>query len=417
MAYDSVTLRAAATATSNSFTSAGFGTPSGAVAIVTRATANATAKAGQMVCIGKTDFTSQMCSGGQSEDNSGSTDSDSWSSNTKFLRALDADGTTVLFEGTVATTTDGLIITWSTDPAEGYLITLFMLDSDWSCDVGEIKGNSTEGSSVSYTGSAFEAEMGIFSYARLATTGAAVIGASQFTGFGVADNGASITQHGFGFDDPNGQGTSLARFRALSAATCGRASGEQFQVTAFGATGYTLKTLNSGGGYYVQSFLFSSGGNKVHALWDATPPATAPNDTAVTLTGMTPEFAIAISTAAAAYDTYYQVAPAAATVGIGFKDGSNEYSVSLSNEDAAGTTDTQNLVDTKLIHMPGHNGVDTDGNAVEATGAFSSEALTLSYTKLISTNDIAFGLAWGDAPAAGGVAPHFMHYQRLRRAG
>ena len=48
--------------------------------------------------------------------------------------------------------------------------------------------------------------------------------------------------------------------------------------------------------------------------------------------------------------------------------------------------------------------MDSDNNAVEATAAFTASGITLSYTKAVSANDIAFGMAWGDA--AGGYVPY-----------
>ena len=355
MAYDFVILRQAGSAGPDSFTSAGFGTPAGAMVTVTRALTNATAKDGNVFCIGVTDFTTSHCISAASQHGADISVSTRHTHTTRFVYMTDGDNT-VIAEGTVATTTNGITITWSTAPAEAYLITVKMWNADWSVHVGNQLVGNANANSV-YTGASFEAEMGVFLYTSALAAGTPSTRTSAQIAMGFADNGASITQLGCSVAMLNGKDTTDNRAEIWANRVLGTHGGNaKIELTAFSATGLTLVARLGNANTYVPFMLLSSNGNKGHALYTVNPPATRPNDVAVTGLGFTPDATLAISTAMTAYATQVTSPPGSNSFSFGAADGTSQFCNSLSDQDGAATTNTQSYVDTKLMHSPAHNG-------------------------------------------------------------
>ena len=405
MGVDFALARAAAdtVGASQDITVGSFGTPKACMVLITSAVANATATDHVMLGVGMYDGTTQIaCTIGCVH--GGGTSATRRRLDVTYGAYLQHGDNTNKAQGVISFITDGIRITWSgTQPAAAYLITVLLwTGSDFTGYVNRASVHPWENETTEVTGVGFEAD-------QLWLTSAGNLGDARMF-LGCVDNGDSIVQRGTSFWSDSGKADAdieaMIRDDAIGSETDGS---PHYEVTAFDGDGFDITTRGSASNdVYIAFLALHYGGVKEHSLatWQ-TPAATG--DVTVGSLGYTPDGLIGVFTEMPALNTNYATG-AAGSFGIGADDGTNEYSVSIADEDAAADMDTQSLVDTKFINKPMDDGAD---QAV-ATAAFTAGTITITYTDVDTTNAYNFGLAWGTSDEAGTVAPQVIQaYKRI----
>lgn len=417
MAYETAVVRAACTATSTDFEVAGFGTPSAAMVVITRATANDAAKDDLLVGVGFFDGSTEHCHCLVDEHGQDTTDSDRAVHTGKLVYLLDTDAA-VMASGDASWATDGLTITWDSNPVEAYLATVYLWNSDWSANVGAVATNATQGLTADYTSSSFVPEQMIGLHRMRSDLGTPGTNPNGFLGIGFADNGSGITQYSALMKSNNNKGTSdlgssvtNQYFAVNQAATWGA------EVTAFidngASSGFTVTTRLSSSDEQLVFLLLSSGGNKSHSLYDWQAPIAVPNDSTVADLGFTPDATIAVLTDMETWDTAFTNARAG-SMAISVHDGTTQICNSWASEDNADTSNTQCMSADAFLDKPADDGIaGVPGHA--GTAAIDSDGFTFSYTSAPTAGGRrSFGLTWGDAAAVVSDALRFRNGPGLR---
>ena len=123
-----------------SFTDSGFGTPKAALLFVSKGTTNGTAADHAILSVGATDGTNQIVVGARSAHGVSTSDADRRGATDEVIMMLDNTATTVECEANFKQwVTDGIQITWGSNPDSAYLVTVVLIGgSDVTAKVGTL---------------------------------------------------------------------------------------------------------------------------------------------------------------------------------------------------------------------------------------------------------------------------------------
>ena len=373
------------------FTKTGFGTPKAALFIVSRAATNGTVANGAKWSYGAaTGTTNRWCVAGQSENGQGTTDSDRYVTDTGVVVLLGNDGSLQGVADFVSFNEDNVILNWSTAPFAAVLLTIVLFGgTDLSAHANKFVDADLEDGATDVTGPGFEPDLvfvGGVSRAMDETR------ADSFRCvFGVCENDGGVdpqVQGGIGLFDKHGEDTSLCGLqvtsgRAIKAVTeTGTTYG--VELTTFDGSGFSATTRDAGaGGQFEWGYLALAFGGVVGHWVGAIDTPTATGDKAYTGPGFTPQFVMLLMSHASAYGSHNSTGPAAIAAGIGVITADDEFANGFQIEDAQGTSDTQNAVDSKAVWLPTDDGSTTNdfiGTGPGGSGSLDANGFTINFS-------------------------------------
>ena len=384
----------------------GFGeTVKAVMAYVSRGTANGTAADHASLSVGVSDGTRERSMCLFDEHNVGTTDSYRRMENDELLQQLDGTGAIDGEANFDSFITNGVRINVGNAFAAGYLGTYLMFGgSDVSAHCNEFTHTGGQNASQAVTGVGFEPDV-IFFF----TTTGAVGSSSNIMAFscGMAVNEATPVQGCSAMSSDDNKGTSVLSHRfhdnrvqiALSANT--GLINRSLEFSTFDTDGFT--TIKRDGSSNIQCYYLAlnfNGAIQVKGSHFDTPTATG-ND-AQTWPGFTPQAVhMLLSFVDVINATKTTGAVGAGTFALNAFDADAEWCIGMSSEDAAGTSDTQSLVNNIAVDVDR----DTGANVFAATGpsgsgSFDANGYTLNFTATDGTARKWAGVAFEEFSAA-----------------
>jgi hypothetical protein len=408
---------ASATATTQDFTSSGFGTAKACIVICTLAVTDGTAAADNAFGLGfATGTSNRFCQCPADEDGVATQDCTRVIRNDSiiWLSNPGSSGSLAVADFT-AFITDGIRITWSSVTGNQELVTVILLGGDdLSAHANSITWLDTVNEAIDVTAPGFEPDIVFMIGSRdevFNTPG----GGDTEASFGICHNdGASgITQRAIGMRYDNGEATSAVEMEFSTDATLVYSNNGshdwEVELGTFDSSGFTATARDAGGNNSVCAYLalkFAS-----HSSWVGTHSTpTSTGNSADTGPGFTPQFAMLGPSTAITADTLYTDSTAL-TTGIAAFDGTNEFCTTVSSEDGQATMDTQSLSDNTAVNVP-----DSGGTALLTASyvSFDANGFTLNYSAVDASN---IRLFWGfaveeDAAAGGFPWPSFQRHPK-----
>jgi len=369
-------------ATTQDFTSSGFGTPKAAIFLIGRGTANGTVADTFNWGLGFTDGTTSHSASVMCEHNAGVADSKRSQQQGELLHIMSDTGAldgAATFDSWI---TDGVRIDWSGNAlTNAHLVTCILIGgSDVTANVGLTR--ITTGTNVAHGVGA------IPDLFFLATTTASADGISNDAGLSLGvytyDGSADTQYYMSAFDNDGYDPTSTANI-LISGKVAGsiNASGvnRDYQITAEDSTNLTF--TRSGASFGIDplwlAISFGSATNKVEIVEFAIPTSTG-TGAIDTVGSWKPQFAMLFATD---NTSYAHSATVDCSQHIGVLDDTNEYSVSAGNEDAATTTIAKSLsankaLDTIKTSDGSYKGA--TGTVHTGSGSIDADGITIDWT-------------------------------------
>jgi hypothetical protein len=289
----------------------------------------------------------------------------------------------------------GVRINWNDRPGDFFLMTVLLMSVD-NVQVGTFAHSGTIDATIPVT-TGFQPNLILF-----ATTDQAFNDSDNVdhaVSIGACD--ASLNQYCVSAFDNDGEGVSNVFAEAMNNRIDSLISNDanarwRHEVTSIGATSFTVTQRNKGGfrktGYIAMRITDKS--VKVMPL----DTATATGNKVYTGLGFKPDVVGMGLSLAEAYNTVYSDANSG-TAGYGLMTSGAEYVTTVTVEDAADTTNTQNLINTKVLEIPQHNGT---AQNVASKVSLDNDGFTLNYTGVKSgTAKKGYYWAVGEVVAAG----------------
>lgn len=374
----------AATSTGNQdFTISGFGTPKGAIAILTYAVSNGVGADNAAWSVGLTDCTNSVLVHTQDRADGGTTsDTNRRATTTAFAELLEsgtANGATLDGIGTVSCITDGIRINWTTAMSAGFLVHVVLFGgSDMQVKVDVFTQNATVDASVDITTVGFQPE-GVFCLsAGLATAN--------------WDNSNQANSRiGFGVATTAGQGSvSQAINDAVTTTAYGGGTSSQYacnsslpadflegpvELSGFDAQGFTATTRSETQTFQFGYLAYTTGGKAASWSGEMNAPAT-PQSQSYTGPGFRPQAYMLFITGAATINTEI-VADDAGQFGLGMGDATAQFCASTRGDDGATTVENASLSVNTAVSV--RNQVGTARWVASLTG-FTSTGMDLDFT-------------------------------------
>lgn len=385
-------------------------TPTAALLYITRATADGVAADHAIIGGGAAKSTTERFAWSiHSEHALGTTDANKIFMTDQCICLLDSTGTAVDGEADfVSFLADvgagaGVRINWGNAPASAYLVTVVLFAADnVAC------GTYTTGAAASNTTTVtpgFE-----LSDLFLVSTGQGssldTIEANALLSMGVAHYDGAITQRvATIFDRDNAAAvgvTSQARTDRV-ALEIGNTGAEVWgsELTAVTATQFTVTQRTAGGGSDVVGYLALDFGSVGSWVGNTASPTSTGNQ-AISAPSFTPQGVMMFLSAMEAFATAY-TDTRAGSYGISAFTADDEYSNTISIEDASDPSNTQSLSDDTAVNMPSDAGV---ALCVASFVSMDANGWTLNHTAVAATAKIWFAFALEqDAPPASAVGP------------
>lgn len=410
--------QAAPTATgTQDYTSSGFGTPVAAMFFVSKATTANTDTDEAAQCVGWTDGTTDCALAGQSEHNQASSNTDGGPYSTHCILMMDIGATTT--EGSAvfsAWITDGVRINWDNALGSAYLVTCVLFGGDITAAHADVINLGTGTSALDQTAPGFQPNVVIAGCSPNRAVSTPGIN-NQFS-FGLAhDDGAGTTtqRHYFWWSrDGRASGQCFAAYDATSVlGDYATALTQNWEATLsdFDANGFSVTPSASAGG---TSMLYLALACEEAAVISSASGSGTGNKS-FTGSGFTPDALLAIGCQLTAASPTSNAEPAESwSYGVAVGTGaSDEYAISVLDDDGAATTDTQSRHDTKTLYQAS----DTGTAVCAATFvSFDSDGYTLNYATNATTDALHIALLIGSTPTPSStLQPYVMNYSRRRR--
>lgn len=384
-------------------------TPTAAMFFITRATADGVAADHAIVGGGAAKSTTERWAWSiHSEHALGTTDANKIFMADQCICLLDSAGTAVDGEADfVSFLADvgagaGVRINWGNAPASAYLVTVVLFAADnVAC------GTYTTGAAASNTTTVtpgFELS-DLFTVSTGQGSSLDTIETNAPLSMGVAHyDGATITQRAAAiFDRDNAAVVGVASQGRTDrvALEIGNTGAEIWgsELTAVTATQFTVTQRTAGGGGDVVGYLALDFGSVGSWVGDTASP-TATGNQAISTPGFPVQGVMMFLSAMEAFATAY-TDTRAGSYGISVFTANDEYSNTISIEDASDPSNTQSLSDDTAVNMPG------DAGAALCTASFVSmnaNGWTLNHTAVAGTAKIWFAFALEqDAPPVSAV--------------
>lgn len=347
------------------FTKAGFGTPKACIFLLTNDSLDdADVDAQSRMSIGFSDFISHFCIAHQDEDASAKVDCDAIKSNTKVYTTLDVGGG-VNDTGTASTVTDGVRITNDTSLPSGHFATVIMFGgADLKVDLVNAAINSIQDGTVTPTVTLDDNDDKLIFFIGSDITAEDSASSGINNSFGVchatgSDGGGwTFSQRcmGWASDHNNNDGSPFATVETdhvLKMITETGGDDWALEVTALSASGntLTLTTRDTGAGANMEVYLLVLDlDDRSAKVGDVIGPVASEWTPAVSL-GFTPQYVGLGLTVLNAYDTI-GTDEKAGSLGISSNTGTGEETChTWYNEDAAATTNTNNLFRSRALDL------------------------------------------------------------------
>ena len=354
------------------FTKTGFGTPKACIVLLTfDTTDNTSAAAEGRMSIGFSDFTSDFCITQQDEDASAKVDCDALRSNTKCYILLDA-GAVIQCHGTASTITDGVRLTNVANTLGAVFATVIMFGgADLNISLVRTAINSSQDgtATISHTGFTDGNDKLIFfigtdvSAEDNANTGINnSFGVCHATGSDAG--GWTFVQRciGWASDHNNTVGSPSAVIstdRVLDIITETGGQDWGLEVTAFSNSGgtWTVTTRDNGSGAGMEVYSLALDLDDRKAKVSSVDGPTSGTTWVVTGVGFIPQY-VGLSLTELTGENLISTGGTAGSMGLSSNAGSGEETChSWYNENAVGTTNTNNLFRSRVMDFRDQNGV------------------------------------------------------------
>lgn len=406
MAFKVLRQLSPASATTQDYTSTGFGTPTVAIIYATQAAADNTAADGLNLSFGVYDGTTQWMCGGNSEHGQGTTDTDRISSTTNCLQLATPGTTTTIVAATASFITDGVRLSFSTASSQ-VLVTVILFNN-----VGEVWAGtvtlSTQDTEVNVTSPGFEPNLLI----------ACSIGATSVTSgsfFSVSLGFASqATQKCFAWSSSDSAAISAVNAILYSNRIAAQTTTWSAEASNFDADGFSL-TARGGdsGGDLVFVLAMECPSNDVW-VGGFTNPTTLDATWDVSNASFQPDFALEVYTACGAEDASEADADAG-VFAIGVATADEEMCISLSEGDNLAATDNQSFVDADtMVRVRGDTGgalLNGQFDSFQATG----RRVTISGTPAAAWRHFGLQMTSGVSEASANLAESYRTAPRPHR--
>lgn len=374
-----VTVAANTSTGTQDFTVAGFGTPKGAIFLVSYGTANGTAVNHAMLSVGFTDGTRQRAIGIRVENAvvGGSDTGNIESSTACILTALNSADTTdgvATFDSWI---TDGVRVNWTDAPPSAYLVTCILFGGSGVSNV-YVDDFTTPGvvdTAQDITAPGFQPDVVISFSAINAFNDTNSSTARPSLGFAVRDG--SDTQRSASWTETDNASPAanilVVDTNSVARNATGGAGAAEAQVTDWDANGFSIYQRANTTVLEGIFFCFKLNGLSAKVATVATPTSTGSNS--VTGVGFTPQFCMLGLTSALLVDTVYSD-DNAECFGVGVATPSLSSSLTMFAEDGSTDSDATNMIDNKIIRIRKDR---ADFITATLTG-FTSDGMTLNYT-------------------------------------
>lgn len=358
-------------ATTQNFTSSGFGTPACSLFWTTTATANNSAASHAMLSIGGTDGTRSYAASMMDENSANPADGDEQRSATEAL--LTQVSTDQSVNGTAnwnAWITDGVQLDWTDPPPSAYLVNALLVGGTGvsNCYVGNAATPTTVDTATDVTDPGFEPDL-VIVWGAYASTSANL-------GIGFVVNDGSNTQRGAGQWATNGNGTHtvISTIHDNRAWGTGRTDLGTIQIQGFDANGFDL-FLRDNGGTAVTVGYMAIKLNGISAKITTCASPTSTGDHTCTGAGFTPQLVLGIQGEWAAVNTQY-TSDDNEPFTLGGSTATQSLVGGVYREDGGTGSAKQSLTDTKPVHSY-KDGADY---MVATFDSFTSDGVTWNYT-------------------------------------
>ena len=348
---------AAATGGGNqSFTKSGFGTPDAAMFIISNGITNGTMVDNAAIGIGFTDGTDHRAITLQSGHGSGNSSCDEENFTDEVIAIMDNVGAVDGEANFNAFVTDGVQVTWGSNPSVGFLITCLLIKAD-NVKVGHYRtasgGDADHDEEVGFEPTViFQIMTDLISFPGSTNS-------CRFS-FGVGVNNDPIQQGIMSFAQSDGTASSvvggeIASNRVTMEHTTSTSPDNDGELTSFSSSspnGFTVTTRNNGS-LDVAYLAIDTGGTLEFSLDAVDGPADTGND-AQTQPGFTPQFVL---TFGANFTGYSSGVNDGRTHGmfISMVTPTEEFCNEIVIEDSPSTMDTSSIVDDKAINHSLHD--------------------------------------------------------------
>ena len=391
LAYASATRSALRTTTgTQDFTAPSFGTPVGAIVLLTNATADGTDTATKRWSIGFTDGTRHRVAAAMSQDNVTTSSNYKATGSARLALLIKTDGSAsdveVQFDSFI---TDGIRLNVSTTDGTAYLCTVILFGgADCDLYVNEFDiGSVTAGATLDVTDAGFQPSFIFFVQSGGAfSIGSPTPSAGEMMSLSFAADTGANEQARFTYGHGNAKTTSEPSLNTpatittnitnvLTPAPLSPSTGAGLKLNSYLSTGFQVISPNGGDTPPVAYLAVTFGTTPDIAL--VTTPTTA---TTRTVSMTDPGCAFFLNTIAAA--TGNLAGNTAGQVGFGFANNEVAFCVGQREHDAVTTMDNGVISDDVPIHLLLDDG---SAIAIKATASFSTTELTLTYSDVQST--------------------------------
>ncbi len=375
--------------TTQDITFSGFGTPKGALFIVSKGTANGTAVNHAMISLGFTDGTRSRCLVTSDEDAQAAADGYRSGNRTNVVTTLlettgAIDGVAV-FDSWI---TDGVRINWTDYPPSAYKLTVVLFGGTGVSNVYVNDYANPGGLNVEQdiTAPNFQPDLVFMLTQGGSSFGGAINNSSIFTfGFAIRDGASPPTQRYVGWSSTDAANPTIVGNTIDTAGSGGAvASGtgqDVEEINNFDAQGFSVFTRvsNAAGGVDFAYMAIKLNGLTPKVLTYDTKAGTTGSH-AITGAGITPQFGLILATSSAAIVSN-STGPDCESIGIGCFTVNGKGASSIAIDDAVTPSNAESVSDNVAINL--RNSAST--MMVADFTSFNADGATLNYTTVDGT--------------------------------
>lgn len=333
---------------------------------------------------GFADASNQFCMITGSEHGLGTSDTGRRAYDTRCIAyADDADGSFLKHATFGSFATNSITLNWTVaEPTPDYLfvVTLYA-GTSLTTKVGSVTVNSTQNGSFTIS-TGFETHGGIFGWARNQDDQSWLPNVDISKGY-MSFDGTTIKQTCFAWRVDNGEATTDIELEVRNDRCCGSRNVEKFEITSVGASNVTLVTRDlASANRDIIYLLFGSDASETlprfHTEIIDTP--TASGTQSYTGFGFRPQLVQMIGTLAESINTDITITGQIGTIALCSNGNDQESSMTASDEDNVGTTNTQSYYDNKALVVPLEDGA----TGIVATHAsFTVDGVDLTFSDVL----------------------------------
>lgn len=389
-------------------TISGFGTPKAAIVELTIASVDDAITAHYGQCIGFTDGSTDVSTLARGVDNVATSDTGRRTSTTVLGILYDSTSTLVSSMVFSSWITDGIRINITDSNGAAAFIKVTLIGG---ADTINVKAKSLQMTATTVVESALTFEPDLVIITGSGNSVVDSLGAQCIQSIGFAHNNGADANFGSFHWDRDAQTTTNTGCYVSTSRCCGQVFNDAATwlglIDTYTTSGFTVRTTASPGNDYVV-YLALQFQNSPDIKIFSTDGPTATGSKAFTDPGFKPDFLTLITSGATATDTVQGAGPdglASYTT-----DGTSEYALAISSDDAAGTTVAKSIAASKLKDLQNGSGVLHDGTFT----SFDATGFTFNFTTAPGTARKWIGLAIGSA-VAGSAIPVILNSYRQRR--